>query len=142
MKYDDASWHYGGEFPNDLTDEAAATHIGMFLAWCVLNGLAGDIHANDLAEDLEKLRTRTLTPGKWFINACDAKFFDEDVTAEGNAFIASYYAPDQPQYVVDYEETVAQGLASLYHVPDTWQTYDLLAPVISKRYEDWKRLKT
>ncbi|RML48695.1 DUF7832 domain-containing protein [Pseudomonas avellanae] len=32
MKYDDASWHYNGNFPSDLPDTAGATHIGMFLA--------------------------------------------------------------------------------------------------------------
>ena len=31
-KYDDASWHYGGDFPKDLPIEAGATHTGMFLA--------------------------------------------------------------------------------------------------------------
>jgi hypothetical protein len=33
MKYDDASWHYGGDFPADLPREAGSTHIAMFLAW-------------------------------------------------------------------------------------------------------------
>jgi hypothetical protein len=36
MKYDDASWHFGGEFPKDLPEEAAATHTGMFVAWAFL----------------------------------------------------------------------------------------------------------
>ncbi|MGN6118448.1 MAG: DUF7832 domain-containing protein, partial [Rhodanobacter sp.] len=43
MKYDDASWHYGGDFPKDLPDEAGATHTGMFVAWALLSGLAGQI---------------------------------------------------------------------------------------------------
>ena len=29
MKYDDASWHYNGDFPTDLPVEAGATHIGL-----------------------------------------------------------------------------------------------------------------
>src|SRR6266404_3538306 len=36
MKYDDASWHYGGDFPEDLPREAGATHTGMFVAWALL----------------------------------------------------------------------------------------------------------
>ena len=36
MKYDDAGWHVGGDFPDDLPPEAGATHIGMFAAWCML----------------------------------------------------------------------------------------------------------
>ncbi|WP_441328174.1 DUF7832 domain-containing protein [Mesorhizobium album] len=33
MKYDDASWHSGGNFPRELPPEAGATHIAMFVAW-------------------------------------------------------------------------------------------------------------
>jgi hypothetical protein len=35
MKYDDATWHSGGDFPKDLPAEAGATHIGMFVSWGV-----------------------------------------------------------------------------------------------------------
>ena len=42
MKYDDASWHWGGDFPKDLLNEAGATHIAMFLVWCILNELGGE----------------------------------------------------------------------------------------------------
>jgi hypothetical protein len=38
MKYDDASWHYGGDFPTDLPRKAGSTHIALFLACAVLNG--------------------------------------------------------------------------------------------------------
>jgi hypothetical protein len=55
MKYDDASWHYGGDFPKDLDDMAGATHIGMFVAWCLLNGLGGALHTEEFPEDLHGL---------------------------------------------------------------------------------------
>jgi hypothetical protein len=42
VKYDDASWHYGGDFPKGLPQKAGATHIGMFLAWMILNGLSSE----------------------------------------------------------------------------------------------------
>lgn len=32
-KYDDVSWHYGGDFPKELTEKNASTHIGMFIGW-------------------------------------------------------------------------------------------------------------
>jgi len=141
MKYDDASWHYGGDFPQDLPDEAGATHIAMFVAWCVLNGMAGALHLEDFADDAERLRARACTPGTWFMNVCDGKFTDEDVNEEGNAFAASYYAYDgsnPSRYVSDYERVLGAGLPSLYHVPDTWTSYDLLAPVIVRRFEAFK----
>jgi hypothetical protein len=30
------------------------------------------------------------------------------------------------------------GLASVYHVPDTWQTYASLKPVLDRRFDDWR----
>jgi len=60
MKYDDASWHYGGDFPKDLPNEAGATHIAMFVAWCLLNGLAGEIHTDDFPEEFELLKPQQL----------------------------------------------------------------------------------
>ena len=36
------------------------------------------------------------------------------------------------------EMTIAKNLPTVYHVKDTWQNYDLLKPVIDKRYEDWR----
>ncbi len=35
MKYDDASWHFGGDYPSDLPQENACTHTGVFLAWAL-----------------------------------------------------------------------------------------------------------
>lgn len=64
VKYDDASWHSVGSFPPDLEPEAGATHIAMFASWCVLNGIAGELHIEDFADDLEQLRSRQVTPGE------------------------------------------------------------------------------
>ena len=50
-KYDDASWHYGGDFPKDLPIEAGGTHIGMFFAWAVSSGLGGDMHVVDSPDE-------------------------------------------------------------------------------------------
>ena len=141
MKYDDAAWHHGGDFPADLDHTAGATHIAMFAGWCVLNGLGGEIHTDDFAEERKRLHAREITPGRWFVMVCDDKFTDEDLNEEGNAVTAFYYAGEQPPYVNDYENTLGVDLASLYHVPDTWQSYDLLCPCISKRYQDWKHSK-
>lgn len=143
LKYDDASWHYGGNFPQDLPPEAGATHIGMFVAWAMMSGLAGQIHTEDFPEMLEKLQRRELTPAAWFIEACDEKFTDEDLNEEGNAFALEYYANDAgirtgtASYLGDYE-AVFPSLDTLYHVPDTWDSYDLLAPAISRRFLKWR----
>ena len=140
MKYDDASWHYGGNFPSELPPAAGATHIAMFVAWCLLNGFAGEIHTDDFPDELEKLKNKKVTPGSWFINACDEQFTDEDLNDEGNAFTNFYYAADDAPYLNEYSEIVADEFESIYEVPDTWETYKLLEPAISASYANWKAL--
>lgn len=146
MKYDDASWHYGGDFPADLPPEAGATHIAIFVAWCVLNGMASDLHTDDGAELLAKLKARNISPAQWFIAACDEKFTDEDLTEEGNAFAAAYYgaesgpASDPNAYLADYEGEFSEA-ESLYEVSDTWESYDRIAPKIALRFRKWSKPK-
>src|SRR5262245_57015519 len=109
MKYDEASWHYGCDFPEDLPPAAAATHSGMFLGRALLAGLGGEIHTTEWPEELDKPRTRSITPAQFLINACDEKFTDEDLSDEGNAFAASYFDLERGAYISDYERTVAYG---------------------------------
>ena len=139
MKYDDASWHYGGQFPKDLPNEAGATHTGMFVAWALLTGLAGEIHTEELPEGLEKLRSRSVTPGQFFLETCDGKFTDEDLNDEGNAFAQEYFDFDRGAYMNDHDQLLAKGLPSQYHVEDTWTNFDKLRHVLDKRLDDWRR---
>ena len=139
MKYDDASWHYGGDFPKDLPNEAGSTHIGIFLAWCHINDFAGELHLEEFPEDLEKIKKRDVTPGRYLEIACDEKFTDEDLNEEGNSFCQFYFSVGDGygDYLEDYE-VLSGELPSLYHVPDTWESFDKLSPLIDKRYKDWK----
>jgi len=139
MKYDDASWHYGGDFPKDLPDEAGATHTGMFVAWSMLTDLAGELHTNDFPEDLESLRSRAVTPGAFFLSVCDGKFTDEDLNDEGNAFAQEYFNFETGSYLKDYQRLLLGALPSLYHVQDTWANFDTLRPVLDKRLRAWRR---
>jgi hypothetical protein len=139
MKYDDASWHYGGDFPSELPDDAGATHTGMFVAWALLSGLAGDIHVTEFPESIEKLRSRSVTPGQFFLEVCDGKFTDEDLSDEGNAFAQAYFEFEKGSYVSDYQRVLVGDLPSQYHVSDTWENFDRLRSVLDKRLEEWRR---
>jgi len=138
MKYDDASWHYGGDFPPDLPDEAGATHTGMFVAWALLSGLGGELHTVECPEDLETLLARGLTPGAFFLKFCDGKFTDEDLSEEGNAFAKHYFKFEGDGFLNDYTDALPDNLPSLYHAPDSWATYELLKPVFDKRLNQWR----
>ena len=141
MKYDDAAWHYGGEFPDDLPDAAGGTHIGMFLAWALLAGLGGEVHTGDDGA-LAQLRGRALTPGAFLMSACDGKFTDADLSDTGNAFAQAYFDLDDGDYLFDYEDTLDDGLSedanSLYYIADSWENFDRLRPVLDQRFAQWR----
>jgi hypothetical protein len=136
VKYDDASWHYGGDFPADLPPEAGATHIGMFFAWMAAHGMAGELHTREWPDELARLAAREVAPGQYIRQSIDEKLTDEDLTAEGNAFASDYYG--EAGYFGDLAR-VSEGLPTIYHLPDTWTTYDTLAPIISARFAEWRR---
>jgi hypothetical protein len=138
LKYDDASWHYGGDFPKDLPNEAGATHTGMFVAWALLSGLSGSVHVEEFPDDISKLRERSLTPGRFFLSICDGKFTDEDLNGEGNAFAEFYFDFEKGRFLDDYAEVLFGSLPSMYHVPDTWESFDKLKPVLDLRLKEWR----
>jgi hypothetical protein len=137
VKYDDASWHSGGDFPHDLRPDAAGTHTGMFLAWALLSGSGGDLHLEGSPAPIEKLRSRSVTPGSYFISECDGKFTDEDLNDIGNQFATEYYAPETGQFLVDYQNVLGAKLPSLYHIADSWQNFDKIKPTIDERFRRW-----
>ena len=139
MRYDDASWHYGGEFPLEFPPQAGATHTGMFLAWAILSGLVGAFHQEESQQLLIRLRERSISPGGFFVKACDEKFTDEDLSDEGNAFARDYYDSKTGLYLNDYEEVLGGDHPTLYHMPDTWENYDRLQPTLDRRFSEWKQ---
>jgi hypothetical protein len=146
MKYDDASWHYGGDFPEGLAENAAGTHIGMFVSWAILNGMVGSIHLDDFPDMLGKLVSREMTPGAWFLAACDEKFTDEDLNEEGNRFAQEYYAHGEGEnyksgaYLNDYCGAFDDA-AETYAVADTWESFERLKPILDRRFDEWKSPK-
>ena len=140
MSYDRADHDYSTE-QESLPKGHAGTHIGMFLAWAVSNGLENDFHRQHSAEALARLRRRELTGRQFFEAACRDRFAEKDLNPEGNAFAQFYYADEAGQrgmYFSDYKRVLAAGLPSFWHVADTWDNYEKIAAVISRRYEEWK----
>lgn len=140
MTYDRIDWHSGNNFPKELSFEKGGTHIGMFLTWIINNNLIGLLHIENSKESIEKVKSREITGKDFLIKECDSKFWSEDLNEEGNNFAKFYYADenDYGQYIDDYSEVFSQ-YKTLYHVEDNWENYDLISPVITKRYDEWKR---
>lgn len=140
MSYDRADFDYSTE-EQPLPKGHAATHIGMFLAWAINNHLENEWHVQHSAQLLEQVRSRQITGTQFFAGACKEQFAEKDLNVEGNQFAEFYYrnsAGERGPYFDDYKKALAQGLPSFWHVADTWKNYDQIAPVISRRYQDWK----
>ena len=140
MSYDRADFDYStAEEP--LPKGHAGTHIGMFLAWAVQNGLESEFHRRESADLLARLRRREITGRQFFEAACNERFSEQDLSEEGNKFAQYYYVDQAGQrgtYFADYKRVLAAGLPSFWHVADTWTNYDKIAAVVARRYEEWK----
>lgn len=101
MKYDDANWHSGGDFPQNSPTEFGGTHIALYLRWCFCKGWAGEIHTEDYPELIEQVIDGTKSATEFFFEYCDGKLTDEDLSAEGNQFTNQYYG-DKGLYLGDY----------------------------------------
>ena len=140
MSYDRANFDYSTE-ADPLPKGHAATHIGMFLAWAVINELHSDFLRDHYEELLAKLRRRETTGRQFFEAACSERFSERDLNEEGNAFAQHYYVDETGKrgtYFSDYKKVLTAGLPSFWHVANTWENYEKIAAVISRRYEEWK----
>lgn len=134
-KYDDAEWHYGGEFPKELPEEAGATHIGMFAAWAMLAGL----NSEEFASDVKLLKSRKMTPGQFIMEQWDGVFHPDMLNDEGNRFAAVYFQAEDGNFLKDYEATLEGKLPSLYHIKDSWENFDKIKPVFDRRLEEFRK---
>ena len=140
MSYDRANFDYSTE-ADPLPKGHAATHVGMFLAWAVINELHSDLLRDHYEELLAKLRRREITGRQFFEAACSERFSERDLNEEGNAFAQHYYVDETGKrgaYFADYKKVLTAGLPSFWHVANTWENYEKIAAVISRRYEEWK----
>lgn len=139
MKYDDASWHYGGKFPRGLPKTNGGTHIGMFLAWIIERGFVGEEHEAEAAQELARVRARKMTGTAFLFAVCDEKLTDEDLSAEGNRFARAYF---EDEYTDDYLRTFkVSDDGSVYTVADTWGNYERIRKVIDRAYEAFSKKK-
>ncbi|WBV60190.1 hypothetical protein PFY12_14275 [Chryseobacterium camelliae] len=150
-KYDDASWHNGGDFPEGLPEKNSATHTGMFLNWCIHNDLISEELKEDAHEEIEKLKRREITGAEFVIEAMDGKFSEYDLNDLGNQFAKDYYADDTDfgnrfsSFADDYinlfdakAEENDYEYETFYHIEDTYENYDLMKLMIAHRFEEWK----
>jgi hypothetical protein len=111
VKYDDASWHCGGDFPKGQPEEHGGTHIALFLKWCFVRGWAGAIHLDEEPEAVAAVVNGELSASDFFFKYCDGKLVSEMLSEGGNNFAERYYGNDG-LYLEDY----ANGFGELMYV--------------------------
>ncbi len=137
MIYDRADWHYQGDYPEDLPPQNGGTHIGFFFTWLLNNKLLSEQLMRACSEEFDAIRGRQLGGREFIAQQRDGQLADSDLSKTGNAFALYYY--DSDLYFNDYVATLVGSRASLYHVDDTWENYDLMAAVIDERFAEWDR---
>lgn len=135
--YDKAKWHYEGDFPSELPKFQAYVHTGMFLGWVIENHLYSEEFQDNCEEEIEAFQNREMT-GPQVYKSCDGVFADEMLNSQGNRFARFYFDFDKGDYLRDYEDLLAAGLASTYHVSDTWENYSRLKERIDQRFQAWQ----
>lgn len=153
-KYDDASWHYGSDFPEELPIKNGATHTGMFLNWCINSDFISEEFKEDHEEEIQSLKRREITGAEFIVDFMDGKFSEYDLNETGNTFAHDYYKDDTDfgnrfsSFADDYVnlfDTKAEEndyeYETFYHIEDTYENYDLMKQVIDYRFEEWKEYK-
>lgn len=138
MAIDRIDWHAESAEKAGFPYENGGTHIGIYLTWIIHNHLEGEDHTEESVEELELVRTRQMTGLDFLIQVCDEKFWEDDLNEEAIQFTQAYY--ESHDYYKDYDATLVhpKGLTETYAVANTWENYDLMAVVISQKYQQWR----
>ena len=103
--------------------ERAALVPGMYLAWCVNLQLLSNDFAREFERETLRLRYRDLSPGAFFVKVTGGRLSDDQLSERGRLFAEHYYATYR-----------ADAVGWLYDSNDDWDTYDAIAPQLTKAY--------
>jgi hypothetical protein len=135
MKYDDAEYYFL-DFETELPNENGGRHMGLFLEWAVLRGLAGD----ELMERSEALRRGETTGLELLFDHCDGKLWDGDLNDEGNAFAADAYERwCMDDFIEAMNCTAESSVDEIFGAEITPQRHDRVLWQWDRRYSDWLR---
>jgi hypothetical protein len=136
MEYDDWKLHVQGDFPKDQLPEQGYVHIGLYVAWLIQRDLMDPewIARSGVRRVAEAIRQRRETACA-LRDMTAGRLASDMLSADGAAFTGAYYAPEYG-YPRDYRRLFGRR-ADRYDVPDDWETYDRLAPLLDRRYAEW-----
>ena len=103
--------------------DRAALVPGMYLAWCVNLQLIAKQFDAAHGREILRLRYRELTPAAFFLKTAHGRLTDDLLSEQGCLFAEHQYAHYR-----------ADAAAALYGAKDDWDTYDSIAPALTKAY--------
>lgn len=135
--YDKAKYHRESVELAGLDEVQAEVHTAYFLGWLIDTDLLSDEMRDECAELIADYKSRKKTAidvyGWW-----DCCLVDDMLSDDGNAFAQSYFDFTNGQYLADYADLLVQDLPSEFHVPYTWENYDIIRLQIDRRYAKWR----
>ena len=150
MIYDDASWHED-EFLEESNEKNYATHIGIFLKWCINRHLASSNLLKEHAEDVKEVQENKMTGAEFLLKNCAGTLSEEALSPLGNRFALHYYMGESrftsiySDYFTDYDKTFEEKLdtgdwkyESIYQIEDTKVNYERMAKMLDDRFGQFR----
>ncbi len=136
MAIDRIDWHWDSVTDASSEDEhleKAGAHIGYFIEWAYKKGFAPtDSEIHDVDEYKEVIDSKK-TGIQFFIENCDTKFWEEDLSEEGQKFAASAY----DTYLADYEEVIGhKPFVKIYNQQDLQS----VSKYLDEKYSDYLQM--
>lgn len=135
--YDDAAYHRGAPaFSSKRLDpHNGGTHIGMYLAWIIVNRLESFSLRQTAPSPAEEVRSKQVTGRAFLFAHCAGRLTSDALNSEAQALTQSYY---ENQYLRDFDEVLVSKANGTYTVVDNWANYEKLAAVMNKRLLDFR----
>lgn len=133
MKYDDAEYYFL-DFTTDLPNENGGRHMGLFLEWAILRGLA----SAELMQEADKLRSGATTGLDLLFDHCDGKLYTDDFNDEGNTFVSACYQHVLPEYVQAMNVGKDATNDEIFGTELTQQRHDRVLWMLDRYYAGWR----
>ncbi|MES2952368.1 MAG: formylglycine-generating enzyme family protein [Pseudomonadota bacterium] len=135
MKHDDYEYYFLNFGNEGLSQEAGATHIGMFIAWAISRDLVVERDSDDYVVWLAKVLRREVTGRDFLLHWCAGKLHSDDLNADGNAFATHSYTESYLRcYCKVFGLEGSKTADELCSVEDSWSNFDKLAPVLDELF--------
>ena len=134
VKYDDGYWHLQAAVDAGQPEDNALTHIACVVYWAIARDGFRQHDMEDAGESacVADIKARQVLPTVLLDQYMDLKLWSKDFTDQVAEFLNGYI---DSYYPSDYEALFGKGL---YHVPNTWGTYDKAAAALDARFAQWQ----